>query len=69
MESRDARPKIFELEGFRPPWATIIGEEKWTMVGEGGGKGIEDMRVKMQAPSIIAKEPIEFAHCWIIPLI
>jgi hypothetical protein len=51
----------------------LLGPLEWArrraMVGEGGGERVEDMSVEMHAPSIIAKESVEFAHCRILSLI
>jgi hypothetical protein len=46
LKTRHSLLKIPELQGSLAPRATIIGEEKWTMIQERRRKGMGHMRVK-----------------------
>jgi hypothetical protein len=66
---RDGSPKILKLEASWPQRPTIIGEKKRAMVGESGGKRVEDMRVEMKIPIRITKEGVDLAQGRVFPLI
>jgi hypothetical protein len=59
IEPRELYPKVFKFERSRSLGSTNIGEEEGTMVREGRGERIKDMRVEAKVPLPITVESVE----------
>jgi hypothetical protein len=58
FESRHLYPKLLKTEGFRSPRPIHFGKKEWAMIGQGRGKGMEDVGVEGDVPIFVAKEAI-----------
>ena len=68
-ETRHLCPEILKSEGWRPTWATMVGEQQRAVIRERRGEGLQNVGVESQVPAGVTERPIKPHKGRVDPLI